>query len=702
MKPRVARRLRIAALIAVSAVMFVLLVVVIGVLYVVSAFGQNLPEVDRLSEVDSATTTTRIVARDGTVLARVYDKNRIYVAITAISPVMKEAIVASEDERFYEHRGVDLRSIVRAAVADYKHERIQGASTITQQLARTLFLNRNRTIARKVQEALLAIELERYYTKDEILERYLNLIYFGAGAYGVQAASQSYFGKDASKLTLPEAAMLAGVVAAPSAYSPFANERAAKDRQQRVLERMVSRGKITQAQADEAAATPLKYIAAVPPGVEAYKYPYFTTYVIAQLQKQLGTELMLHGGLTVYTTLKPKLQNIAQKAVTQLVDLGRKEGYGMHEGALVAEDPRTGEILAMVGGIGFSAKNQFNRAWQARRQPGSSFKGYVYSAAIDRGTPVSAMYSDSPVTYPAGDGTEYSPVDDDHRFLGAMPLRRAFALSRNVVAVKLAYDTGIDNVVQYAHAMGITEDLEADLSLALGTAVVSPLDMVSGYSTIAAGGVYTPPTAIRYVTDRYGTIVLDERYLQRHVAMASGSAYVMTSLMQSVINEGTGYPNAIIGRPAAGKTGTTSSFRDAWFVGFVPQLAAAVWVGNDDYTPMYESYGGNVPARTWARFMKQALDGVKPEDFVMPPDVEKVRVCAGGNYRAPAGAGGREEYFLPGTAPLAMCYAPKPSPSPPTIFSQDGAQAPPATNAPAIDASAPPANPPSAQPTSSP
>jgi len=702
MKPRVARRWRIAAFILISLTLFVLLAVVAAAIAVVSAFGQNLPDVDRLSEVDSATTTTRILARDGTVLARLYDKNRIYVPITGISPEMKEAIVASEDERFYEHRGVDVRSIVRAAVADFKHEQIQGASTITQQLARTLFLNRNRTIARKVQEALLAIELERYYTKDEILERYLNLIYFGAGAYGVQAASQAYFAKDASKLTLPEAAMLAGVVAAPSLYSPYVDQTAAKERQRRVLDRMVSLGEITQPQADDAASAQLRYAAVAPLGVEAYKYPYFTTYVIAQLEKNLGTDQMLHGGLTVYTTLVPHMQDVAQKAVTQLVEQGRKEGYGMHEGALVAEDPRTGDILAMVGGIGFSATNQFNRAWQARRQPGSSFKGYVYSTAVDRGTPVSSIYSDSPVTYPAGDGTEYSPTDDDHRFLGPMTLRKAFALSRNVVAVKLAYDVGIDNVVQYAHAMGITEDLEADLSLALGTAVVSPLDMVSGYSTIAAGGIYTPPTAIRYVTDRYGTVVLDERYPKRSVAMSSGAAYIMTSLMESVIQEGTGYPNAIIGRPAAGKTGTTSSFRDAWFVGFVPQLTAAVWVGNDDYTPMVESYGGNVPARTWARFMKQALASVKVEDFVQPPDVEQIRLCAGGNYRAPAGVGGRAEYFLPGTAPLATCAVPKPVGSPQSVGAQDNGPAPEAPGSPAPAASAPPVDPTSAQPTTSP
>ena len=682
------RRFQTAVLVTAIVVLAIILAVVLAVIGVVTAYGQNLPNVDKLSDVDSATTTTRVIARDGTVLARIYDKNRIFVSITDVAPVMRQAIVASEDERFFEHRGVDLRSIIRAAVADFNHEPVQGASTITQQLARTLFLNRKRTIARKVQEALLAIELERYYTKDEILERYLNLIYFGAGAYGIQAASHAYFGKDASKLTLPEAAMLAGVVAAPSEYSPFADPSAAKVRQRRVLERMVGRREIARSEADAAAATELKYVDVAPAGVEAYKFPYFTTYVVAELERDLGTDALLHGGLTVYTTLDPHLQILAQRAVTEMVELGRKEGYGMHQGALVAEDPRNGQILAMVGGVKFSAANQFNRAWQARRQPGSSFKGYVYSAAVDRGVPVSTIYSDSPVTYPAGDGTDYSPVNDDHRFLGPMPLRRAFALSRNVVAVKLAYDIGIDNVITYAHAMGITEDLEADVSLALGTAVVSPLDMVSGYSTIANGGVYSPPTAIRYVTDRYGVIALDNRYPQRRVAMSSGTAYIMTTLMESVIQAGTGYPNAIIGRPAAGKTGTTSSFRDAWFVGFVPQLAAAVWVGNDDYSRMYESYGGNVPARLWARFMKTALAGVKPQKFAMPPDVELVRICAAGNARAPAGAAGTLEYFLPGTAPLAMCEVPKPSPGVPVMGpAPDETAPPPAPNGPAPNGS---------------
>jgi penicillin-binding protein 1A len=664
MKQRRGSRLRTILLVLTLIVLAGVLAAAGTVVGLVSAYGQNLPDIDRLADVAPATTTTRIVARDGTLIARLYDKNRIYVPITEIAPVMKQAMIASEDERFYEHRGVDMRGVIRAAVADFRHEQLkQGASTITQQLARTLFLSQKQTIARKVQEALLAMELERYYTKDEILERYLNLIYFGAGAYGVQAASHAYFGKDASKLTLPEAAMLSGIVAAPSLYSPYVDITAAKERQQRVLDRMVGLGEITREEADAAAAQKLHYVGSAPVGVDAYRYPYFTTYVIDQLYKQFGTDQVLRGGLTVYTTLDPKMQKIGQDAVTQLVEQGRTEGYGMHEGALVAEDPRSGQILAMIGGVGFSQTNQFNRAWQARRQPGSSFKGYVYSTAVDRGTPVSTIYQDSAVTYAAGDGSDYSPSDDDHRFLGAINLRKAFALSRNIVAVKLANDIGISNVVDYAHRMGITEDLEADLSLALGTAVVSPLDMASGYSTIADGGIFTPPTAIRYVTDRYGSLVLDNRFPQRHAALSSGAAYIMTTLMESVIQEGTGYPNAIIGRPAAGKTGTTSSFRDAWFIGFVPQLTAAVWVGNDDYSRMYESYGGNVPARIWARFMKAALTGVKQEDFQAPPDVASVRVCGNGNYRAPAGSG-RAEWFLPGTEPIAYCTQAKPSPSP--------------------------------------
>jgi penicillin-binding protein 1A len=655
------RRLRVAGLVTLGILIVAALVVGIIILAVLAQYGQNLPDISRLSAIEPAG-TTRIIARDGTLLARLYDKNRVYVPITQIPDVMRQTIVASEDERFYNHSGVDLKGILRAGVANWRHQQVQqGASTITQQLARNLFLTSEVSVARKTQEALLAIEIERYYTKDEILERYLNLVYFGAGAYGVQAASHAYFGKDVSRLTLPEAAMLAGLVAAPSLYNPYADMGLAKERQRRVLDRMVAVGEISQARADAAYDERLHLIGAHYGGIESYKYPYFTTYVIASLEQIFGSNRVFRDGLTVYTTLDPKLQQIAQRSVTDLVAQGSREGYGMHQGALVAENPHTGEIVAMVGGVGFSPKSQFNRAWQARRQPGSSFKGYVYSTAVDRGVPVTTVYNDAKITYPAGDGSDYSPTDDDHRYLGRITLRKAFELSRNIVAVELAHDIGIDNVIDYAHRMGVTEELSPDLSLALGTAVVSPIDMASGYSTIADGGIYTAPTGIRYVEDKYGSIIYDARFPQRRVAMAAGTAYIMTTMMEGVIAEGTGYPNADIGRPAAGKTGTTSDFRDAWFVGFTPQLTAAVWVGNDDYSRMYESYGGNVPARIWSRFMRGALAGVKPVDFGSPPpDVQIVRVCSGENRRVLPGHGGRPEYFLNGTAPLTYCAGPKP------------------------------------------
>ncbi|MBC5807439.1 MAG: PBP1A family penicillin-binding protein [Candidatus Eremiobacteraeota bacterium] len=672
MKPSTARGIRLffsALFLLCALVVLALAGTLVGI---VGSYASNLPNISRLSVIEP-TFPTVIVARDGTRLARLYDKYKVYVPITRIPTVMRQAVVAVEDERFYGHRGVDLHGIVRAAYANYKHEHItQGASTITQQLARALFLTNRQNIDRKIQEALLAMQIERYYSKDEILERYLNLVYFGAGAYGVQAASHAYFGKDVSLLTLPQAAMLAGLIAAPSLYSPYSSPQRANERQRHVLDRMVAVHYITAAHERSALQQKLTFSGTQSNGIASYRYPYFATYVIAELVKDFGYDQVYRGGLTVYTSLDPRLQDLAQTAVTDGVQRGAAEGFGMHQGALVAEDPRTGQVLAMVGGVGFSPKSQFNRGWQARRQPGSSFKGYVYSAAVDRGMPVSTVYEDAPVSYPAGDGTDYRPQDDDHQYMGAINLRRAFELSRNIVAVRLANDVGISTVIDYAHRMGITEELEPDLSLALGSNVVSPLDMASGFSTLADGGIYTPPTSIRYVEDQYGLIVLDNRFPQHKPALSQGAAFIMTSLMQGVIQEGTGYPNAVIGRPAAGKTGTTSDFRDAWFVGFVPQLTAAVWVGNDDYSRMNESYGGNVPARIWASFMKSALKGTAVQSFdALPPDVQKVRLCTS-DRRALPGYGGRSEYFLNGTAPLAYCAEravarasrPRPSPSP--------------------------------------
>jgi len=699
------------------------IVLLLGVLFVagtiggvVAAYSRNLPDISRMADYQPAS-STRIFARDGSLLASVYKENRVWVPIGRIPPLVSEAFIANEDHNFYSHHGVDFGGIARAAYADLTHQQLQGASTITQQLARRLFLNDEVSLARKVQEALLAMEIERYYTKDEILERYLNIIYLGAGAYGVDAAAHTYFGRGVEKLTLAQAAMLAGVVAAPSDYSPFANMELARDRQRHVLDRMAESGYISQSEADAAYDAPLELISQRAPGLQGYGSPYFTTYAIAQLQKLFGSDAVEEGGLQVYTTLDPRMEKIAQEAVTWGVQTAVAEGINAHEAALVSIRPSTGEIVAMVGGPHFSLDNQFNRAWQAKRQPGSSFKVYVYTAAIDSGMPASTIVEDTPVEYPMGDGTQWSPKDDDFRYMGSVTLRTALALSRNVVAVKLADRIGLDRVIDYAHRMGVTSDLEPNLSLALGSSVVTVLDQASGYSTLANQGLHVDPTPFRLVKDSLGSVVLDNQYPQASDVVGPGTAYIMTSMLEDVINKGTGYPNAIIGRPAAGKTGTTSDFRDAWFVGYTPDLVTAVWLGNDDYTRMYESYGGNVPARIWARFMKAALQGTPPHDFPVPDEVTRVAGCGGGN-----------EYYLKGTEPSgcgrtyaasdysqnepAVNLPPPPVAAPtdslPPLDNNAGASPPAATAAPAQSqapaastpaAAAPAAVPPAAEPT---
>ncbi|MGA8574890.1 MAG: PBP1A family penicillin-binding protein [Candidatus Cybelea sp.] len=608
-------------------------------------YGRNLPDISRMADYQPAS-STRIFARDGALLASVYKENRVWVPIAGIPPLVRDAFVANEDHNFYRHHGVDFQSIVRAAFADVTHQQFQGASTITQQLARRLFLNDQVTMSRKIQEALLAIEIERYYTKNEILERYLNIIYLGAGAYGVDAAAHTYFGRNVDALTPAQAAMLAGIVAAPSDYSPFTNLDLARDRQRHVLDRMVESGYVTRAEADDAYEAPLGLISQRPEGLQGYRFPYFTTFAIARLQKLFGANVVDQGGLAVYTTMDARLQQLAQEAVTWGVHQAVAEGIGAHQAALVALRPSTGEILAMVGGDGFSLRNQFNRSWQARRQPGSSFKIYDYTAAIDQGIPASTIIDDTPVSYPMGDGTHWSPMDDDDRYMGAITLREALTLSRNVVAVKLAERVGLDRVIEYAHRMGVTSPLEANLSLALGSSGITVLDQATGYATLANQGLFITPTPFRIVKDSLGNTVLDDRFPQATDVVSAGTAFIMTSMLQDVIARGTGYPNAVIGRPAAGKTGTTSSFRDAWFVGFTPDLVAAVWIGNDDYTPMVESYGGNVPARIWARFMKAALAGTPPHEFPFPTEeVAKVAGCGRGGY----------EYYLKGTEPQYGC-----------------------------------------------
>ena len=619
--------------------------IVAGIIF---SYSRNLPDINRMADFQPSR-STRVYARDGELLAALYKQNRIFVPIAKIPMRVREAFVANEDHNFYQHHGVDFGGIARAALADYRHEQFQGASTITQQLARALFLSNEVSVSRKVQEALLAMEIERYYTKDEILERYLNLIYFGSGAYGIEAAAHTYFGTSVSRLTIGQAALLAGLPAAPSDYSPYVSMQRATERQAHVLERMVASGYITENERDAALSAPLKLIGERATGLQSYKYPYYTTYVTHLLEQTFGAQAVNEGGLQVDTALDPHLQDLAQEAVSWGVGRAEAEGINAHQAALVSIRPQTGEIVAMVGGTGFTLANQFNRAWQALRQPGSSFKAYVYTTAIDSGMPPTATVADTPVSYPMGDGTQWSPMDDDFRFYGDMTLRSALAQSRNVVAVKLMQELGVDRVIEYAHRMGVRAPLEANLSLALGSSVVSPLDQAAGYATLADQGIHIDPSPLRLVRDSFGTAVLDNRVPAEQEVVSAGTAYIVTSMLEGVIKEGTGFPNAEIGRPAAGKTGTTSNFRDAWFVGYTPDLVTAVWLGNDDYRQMTESFGGNVPARTWARFMKAALAKTPKHDFVYPAsEVRKLPYC---------GQSKKYEYFLAGTEPQGCAYA---------------------------------------------
>ncbi len=625
---------------------FAVLLAVGVVAGIVTSYSKDLPAINRMADYQPSR-STRVFARDGTLLANLYRQNRTWVPIDKIPVFVRNAFIATEDRNFYAHHGVDLGGIARAAYADWRHEQFQGASTITQQLARKLFLTDEVSVSRKIEEALLAIEIERYYTKDEILERYLNIIYYGSGAYGIEAAAHTYFGTGVGQLTIGQAALLAGMPAAPSAYSPYVSLERAKERQRHVLERMVASRFITPQQERVEIARPLKLIGDRPSGLQSFKYPYFTTYLQHVIESQFGTQATYEGGLQVYTTLDPGLQKLGQDAIDWGIARAKVEGIGASQAALVAIRPSTGEVLSIVGGAGgFSLGNQFNRAWQARRQPGSSFKVFVYTAAVDSGMPPTTILEDTPVSYPAGDGTRWAPMDDDNRFFGAITMRYALAQSRNVVAVKLAQTVGIDKVIEYAKRMGVKSPLDANLSLALGSSVVSPLDMASGYATLANEGVHIDPSPIRVVRDSLGTPILDNTYPQQTEVISAGTAYVMTSMLETVIQHGTGYPNADIGRPAAGKTGTTSDFRDAWFVGYTPDLVTAVWVGNDDYRRMTESYGGNIPARIWSRFMKAALAKVPKHDFSLPAgEVRRVTLCGSG----------QSEVFLNGTEPARVC-----------------------------------------------
>jgi penicillin-binding protein 1A len=586
---------------------------------VVGAIAAYLPNRDRVYTPPEQ--ATRMFARDGQLVASFYRENREFTPLSEIPRGMRNAVLAVEDDRFYQHGGVDVRAMARAALRNIRARAlVEGGSTITQQLARTLFLTQTRSFSRKATEIVLAFELERRLTKDEILERYLNEVYFGQGAYGVGMASRIYFGKTVPDLTLDESALLAGLIRAPSLYNPYIHPDRAVDRRAVVLRRMVDLGYLTPRDAAAAQRARLELAREQPAGFVGMRAPYFASTVLQYLIGRYGEDAVYDGGLRVYTTLDLQMQEAAQRAVRQGIEAAGARHVS--QGALVALDPATGAIRAMVGGVSF-AESKFNRAWQAERQAGSAFKPFIYTAAVAAGWRPWRRILDAPVSYPAGDGTSWRPKNYDRRYRGWVTMRQAIERSINVPAVRTLEAIGPDTVISYARRMGIGSPLRGTLALALGASEVTPLEMASAYGTLAALGIRAQPMAVTLVTDRSGR-VLERNEPRRRQAIPETVAYAMVDMLKGVIARGTGRA-AALGRPVAGKTGTSDDYRNAWFIGFTPYLATAVWVGNDDNSPMRRVVGGTVPARLWAAFMKDAAASMPPDDWIPPPGMYSLR-----------------------------------------------------------------------------
>ncbi|MFN7637984.1 MAG: transglycosylase domain-containing protein [Pseudanabaena sp.] len=568
--------------------------------------------------------TTYIYDINGGLIARLHgDVNREVVTLDRISPHLKRSVLAMEDAYFYTHKGIDPSGIGRAILANFNAGgTVEGGSTLTQQLVKNLFLSNERSLNRKVAEAVLAMRVEQVFTKEQILEMYLNQVFWGKNTNGAETASQNYFGKSAADLTLGEAAMLAGTIQAPSVFNPVDNFSESKKRQGLVLDRLLELGWVTQAEVKAAKAQKI-IIRKQGISYEASRVPYVSQAVTAELEEKFGRDVVLQGGLRVQTTIDLKMQRIAEEVAAEghkdLVDRG---AYA-DQLSLVAVDPRTGFVKALVGGVGDFDKNQFNRAVLARRQLGSSFKPFVYYLAFASGnyTPDSTT-DDSPMTIPDGD-EPYIPRNYDNKFSGAMSIRQAIAVSRNIPAIRLGIEFGNDNVVALCRKLGINSPILPVVSLPLGAADVTPMEVAGAYAVFASGGYKSKTTLIARVTDRNGNLVLDNTPKPELILDPIAVSY-LTDALRSVVTNGTATEAQMSdGRPVAGKTGTTSDFRDAWFVGYVPQLAVAIWIGNDDYSPMANGVTGGVyVVPIWRKFMERALAGQPIEQFPVPSEIQ--------------------------------------------------------------------------------
>lgn len=741
----------------------VFIILVLAILIGVSlgtyiAVAKGIPSIEDLKHQRSVA-GTRVYADDDTLIAELKVERGIYLPLKSIPRHLINAVIATEDSRFWKHKGFDYLAILRAAVKDVLHVSIkEGGSTITQQLAKITFLTPERTVIRKIKEIALARKIEKSLSKEQILELYLNRIYLGHGAYGVEMAARVYFGKSARDLTLSEAALIAGLIKAPSLYSPYNNIMLAKERQKTVLKRMEEEKFIKPYERERAERQPLRF-ATLRGGVEANNY--FIEYVRRYLEEKYGEEMVYKGGLKVYTTLDRKAQVAAARALqTGLREIDKRKGWRgpiehreidiekelksreagfdipqnytdlttgvvlkinpreamikargilgrlsidnarwasniidpktgsstylkdfsldkvlkvgdvvkvrflsvyrnkvelaleqdpLVEGAIVAIDPDTGFIRALVGGYDYS-RSEFNRALYAKRQPGSAFKPFIYATALDYGFTPASIINDEPVVYSGGPKGEWRPENYDHKYYGPTRLRDALAYSRNVVTVKLLESIGVNRVIEFAQKLGIEGDMPHDLSLALGSLTTTPYELCQAYSVFANGGIRMKPIAIKYITDAKGSVI-ESNEPEGEQVISPETAFLITSMMEDVVTYGTGWRVKALGRPVAGKTGTTNDYRDAWFVGYTPEIVACVWVGYDDMRPLgNQETGAKAASPIWLNFLR-SIDSGEAVGFPIPEGIVSYYINPLNGLLVKDPSMGVREYFRKGTEP---------------------------------------------------
>ncbi len=590
---------------------------------------RDLPQIKAL-ESYKPSAVTRIYSADHVLLEELFIEKRDPVPLSQIPAMLKTALLTTEDRHFYDHSGLAIKGILRAIIQNIRKRRFaQGASTLTQQLAKTLFLSPRKTLERKLREAVLALQLERRYTKDEILALYLNQIYFGSGAYGVASAARIYFNKPAKDLTLAQCALIAGLPRAPSRYTPLVNPELAIRRRNVVLKQMRTIGAINETDYQTALAEKL-------PGPrqknEKARAAHFIAYIVDELENTVGDNLLYKGGLTIYTTLSSQDQNAATQAIADgLEELEtRRLQNGLNkpqpQAALVAIKAGTGSITAMVGGRD-NANPTLNRATTTRRQPGSAFKPIVYASAVERGFQPFQKILDAPVVFESPfQAQDWQPQNFSQAYDGEICLRWALVHSKNVPAVRLLDKLGPSSVIQFAHKLGVHSLLSPDLSLALGTYETGLLEMTAVYAVFANQGKYIAPYAVTRIVDAEGQTIWRAKP-EQHIAMSRSGAAVITNMLEAVVQEGTGRKARILPAPLAGKTGTTNDYRDALFIGYSPTVIAGVWVGNDDASTLGAGEtGAKAALPIWMAFMRYALAGQTQQYFDIPDDVRQTYI----------------------------------------------------------------------------